>query len=143
MWNCTIRESMIGFEDFIGMHYAMSSRDDTPYWKHVTEEVEYTDTLLGKGARPYGFDTYKDLAWRLNTSHLFDQNLGGIPYIAAGMGFNPITPTSLRLDSTRIDENDDDINNILSDYIIHVSEVMDKVYDMKSHYQFLTDEYYT
>ena len=143
MWNCTIRESMIGFEDFIGMHYGMSSRNDTPYWNHVTEEVEYSSTILGKGPRAFGIDTYKDLTWRLNTSHVYDRNLGGIPYISAGMGFNPITATSMRLDSIRLDENEDDINNILSDYIKHVSEVMDKVDNMKSHYQFLTEEYYT
>jgi len=142
LWNCTVRESMVGFEDFIGMHYGMSSRDDTPYWKHVTEEVEYSKTIIGGGNRTFGFDTYKDLAWRLSNSHLFDRNIGGIPYIAAGMGFNPITPTSLRLNFDILDEKDD-LNNILSDYTTHVSEVMDKVGGMKSHYQFLTDEYYT
>ena len=41
MWNYTVREWVGGMREFISQHYSLSSRHDTPYWKHVTEEISY------------------------------------------------------------------------------------------------------
>ena len=35
--------------NFVAIHYAMSSRKDTPYWKHVTENIDYALPDAGEG----------------------------------------------------------------------------------------------
>jgi hypothetical protein len=32
-----------GFRDFVASHYALSSRDDTPYWKFLTQNKSFKD----------------------------------------------------------------------------------------------------
>jgi flavin-dependent dehydrogenase len=86
-FNFAFREQIFGFKDFISQHYALSMRNDTPYWNHVTEEVTYSPQLVN-------FDTgvlnsYNEIAYRNNRSRYYSNDMGGIVYIAAGMGLNP------------------------------------------------------
>ena len=36
----------IGFASFIMFHYAFSKRNDTEYWKYVTNEVQYNGDIF-------------------------------------------------------------------------------------------------
>lgn len=65
-FNKTADFSIQNLSDFVAIHYGMSMREDTPYWKYVTNNIEYNETYYHEG----------------------------IVYIAAGMGIKkPITPT--------------------------------------------------
>ncbi len=41
MFNTSCDESITGLSDFVAIHYGMSTRSDTPYWQHVTNNIEY------------------------------------------------------------------------------------------------------
>ncbi len=41
MFNTSCDESITGLSDFVAIHYGMSTRSDTPYWKYVTNDINY------------------------------------------------------------------------------------------------------
>jgi len=98
-YNFNVQEVMESFRTFIGQHYAYSSRRDTPYWKYVTESITYEKQLDGykpqSNPRP---SSWVDISYRQLTSLEMDQEMGGIPYILAGHGYNPLSKTDLLLD---------------------------------------------
>lgn len=40
-YNYNLSEHMDGWREFVESHYYYSKRRDTPFWKHVTDEIEY------------------------------------------------------------------------------------------------------
>lgn len=73
-FNKTADFSIQDLSDFVAIHYAMSTREDTPYWKHVTNNIKYNETHYHEG----------------------------ITYIATGMGIKtPITPTIVEQNITK------------------------------------------
>ena len=89
---------------FICQHYALSSRRDTPYWKHVTEEITY-DNVTAKFEPPKHpnpqENSFVELAFRLNIYKDFDTSMKGIAYIATGMGYGPIDISDILLRDAR------------------------------------------
>ena len=103
LWNFSLREKMENMREFISQHYALSSRHDTPYWKHVTEEVSYN--------LPVGFNDVSpsttmnaELAKRLHNKIFlagpptfeFDPSMGGLLYIATGNGYTPLSSIEIQ-----------------------------------------------
>jgi tryptophan halogenase len=86
-----------GFAKFVAMHYAMTLRDDTPYWKDTKNRQYKEDPSAGyidktirranafMGAQRKFFDIWE--------SH-YTMN-DGILYISAGMGYSPMTGRDL------------------------------------------------
>jgi len=70
------------FRSFVEIHYAYSLRDDTPYWKYVTENVDYSVNL--------GEDYHLSIVYsgELRDYSRYNSQAGG-PYILAGMGYSP------------------------------------------------------
>jgi tryptophan halogenase len=87
MFNHAFREQIIGFKDFISQHYALSMRDDTPYWKAVTSKT-YSKEMVD--FVPSLYNGYIDVAHRIHRGHAFNHDMSGIIYIAAGMGYSPV-----------------------------------------------------
>jgi len=87
MYNHTVNLELDKQQGFVDIHYTSAHRDDTEYWQHVTNDVEYDwDGVNQKHAinmtavdRNYG-----------NNYH------GGIAYILAGNGYLPISPGFVR-----------------------------------------------
>ena len=48
-FNKSCDDSITGLSDFVAIHYAQSLRDDTPYWKHVTSNIDYNEPPDGDG----------------------------------------------------------------------------------------------
>ena len=92
MLNYSVRDWIAGMREFVSQHYALSSRHDTPYWKHVTEEISYDFGPLGI-AKDEGnlISNNADLAKRLNTTFEFDESMAGLLYIATGNGYSPLS----------------------------------------------------
>jgi tryptophan halogenase len=76
---------MESFKFFVCYHYTLSSRRDTPYWKHVTEEIEMDSGMLIPGNQSPS--QVSEIAVRLLQSHHMpgDFSMGGIPDIFVGM----------------------------------------------------------
>lgn len=81
-------------KDFVAIHYAMSTRNDTPYWQHVTNELEYNSEIM------IDLKYDKDSVWRKISeryrSHVYDHKEQGLLFIMAGMHWWPVTPTVLK-----------------------------------------------
>ena len=48
-FNKTADFSIQDLSDFVAVHYGMSTREDTPYWKYVTNNIKYNETHYHEG----------------------------------------------------------------------------------------------
>ena len=48
LYNITSANDMDSWRDFVAIHYTASSRDDTRYWRHQTQEKSYVNLGSGK-----------------------------------------------------------------------------------------------
>ena len=78
-FNTYVREKFINFKNFVAMHYHLSTREDTPYWKYLTQEYE---------SDPYS---------KLPLEHWTMGNLYGAAFICAGHNYNPFDRVMLEL----------------------------------------------
>jgi len=83
-------------KDFVASHYAMSIRDDTPYWKHVTTNINYDNNVL-IDLEPGNNSIWSKLAERYK-SRQYDHRDSGLLFIMAGMRWWPVSKTALRQD---------------------------------------------
>lgn len=90
LFNHAFYEQISGFKHFISQHYAMSMRNDTPYWKAATSDITYSRPMTD--FTPSMYNSYNDIANAQHRSRIYSTELGGIMYIAAGMGYNPMDP---------------------------------------------------
>ena len=110
-FNVNMRHTLEGFFTFISYHYSSSMRSDTPYWWHVTQEVDYFEPTKSLIEGQLGSsDNITAAALAKLREHEYPISLGGVNYISAGMGQSPVTPHSLHrrklttLQSTTLDD---------------------------------------
>tara|TARA_R110002051_G_scaffold3722_3_gene19973 strand:+ start:273 stop:1778 length:1506 start_codon:yes stop_codon:yes gene_type:complete len=73
------------FAEFVGLHYALSHRNDTEYWKHCFNKP-WDETLINLKA--VGYSGFKDAVYRRTYNSKFDDG-AGLESIAAGMHWSP------------------------------------------------------
>ncbi len=74
-------ETMKNIAKFVAMHYQVSQRDDTPYWKKLTMEKEYPNEYFDVSRQVY------------NNKEIYSPVLA---CIAVGLGYKAITPVTIR-----------------------------------------------
>tara|TARA_R110000803_G_scaffold47340_1_gene98801 strand:- start:1229 stop:2722 length:1494 start_codon:yes stop_codon:yes gene_type:complete len=79
------------FAEFVGLHYALSHRNDTEYWKSNFNK-SWDETLIN--LKPIAVTGFKQAVYDKTYNYTFNSN-GGLPYIAAGMHWGPTDKTSL------------------------------------------------
>ena len=103
-YNYTVDHAIESMKYFIGMHYVLSQRDDTKYWRDATQNTalfsnhdltQYMNDCLGwhsmlESRREY-FQLYEGLRKNFWSPDKFD----GLVYIAAGQAFRPINEHSV------------------------------------------------
>ena len=115
---------------FVALHFQLSQRDDTPYWKNITSEREYPDEHFAISAQIWG-----------------DKGNGFIlerdACIAVGLGYTTLTPSKLNQISFYRDKN---MYKDLSPYFEMRAkkrqmwkEAIDKA---PTHYQYLKENIY-
>lgn len=89
MYNVEVRDMFDGFAKFVAMHYSMSHRDDTEYWRAIGEKA-YTESRDGDAypkfiprttAFYHGMRSFLDVFKNRDDS-------SGINYILTGFGYN-------------------------------------------------------
>jgi tryptophan halogenase len=85
-YNMATRNQYMAFKEFVEMHYALSNRDDTRYWRDVTER-EYQPKVAS--LTPYTYSGFQDLASKKLSQNRYDST-GGLHCIAAGMNYFPV-----------------------------------------------------
>lgn len=79
------------FSEFVGLHYALSHRDDTEYWKYCLNK-NWDNSLISLESKSfYGF---KQVAFEKNF-HFKYPSFTGVHCIAAGMHWAPTNKVSL------------------------------------------------
>jgi tryptophan halogenase len=145
LFNFGFQEQIIGFKDFISQHYALSMRNDTPYWQEVSGSITYSQSMNSNvnlaGIGP-GAGSSSDLGFRLHRTRQFDNNMGGIIYIAAGMGYNPLEPTYIRYEDNKHRESPEARKPVYDNWLKHREEVLAHIATLPTHYQFLKDTIY-
>jgi tryptophan halogenase len=78
--NFATKQELFFNRDFVATHYAFAKRDDTPYWRHVTQNVSYfSDT-----------EYYKNFARLITGTDNVERT--SVPMRAlCSTGYNPIT----------------------------------------------------
>jgi tryptophan halogenase len=143
-FNFAFYDQIVGFKDFISLHYALSKRNDTPYWKHVTENIRFSQSMVDW--EPRVRDACKDLAMRNLTGCTYDENMGGLIYIAAGHGYNPLNRRFLDNRKNRWLINNSTEENAsskaLDTWNEHLKELQVTLDKLPTHYQWLKENYY-
>ena len=143
-FNYSVNHSLETLKNFVAQHYALSSRDDTEYWKYVTNNIDYDD---GESV-PYtvnGITCFKP-SEHIHTSqsliNFWDTNLNGAAYILAGMGYVPATDRYIKRHRETRNKNQFDLMVIkekLEQYDRYAKQQVEK---LPSHYQFLKENIY-
>lgn len=140
MFNHAFYEQIIGFKNFISQHYALSYRDDTPYWKHVSGKIEYSPSM--NDSFPELYNSYIELAHRQHRSRIYSNDMSGIIYIAAGMGYNPIDAVHKDFLDEKYRENQGYETEVFNTWEKHRDQVSSIIEKLPTHYQFLRDNIY-
>ena len=88
-FNYAVEIILLGFRDFVSMHYSLSRRTDTPYWKWCTQINEYQPKLFDEYVLRHG--GYGTLLANLNLSNTYPSDMQGATFITAGMGIKSIS----------------------------------------------------
>jgi 2-polyprenyl-6-methoxyphenol hydroxylase-like FAD-dependent oxidoreductase len=81
-FNEIVEEEIVGFRDFVSMHYCISQRSDTPYWKWCTQEVTNSFTSLRN----------------ISLHNIYTDRLQGYNFVLAGMGIKNISTQDMVLE---------------------------------------------
>lgn len=79
------------FSEFVGLHYALSHRNDTEYWKHCSNKT-WDNSLINLEHR--SFSGFKEAAYN-RTYNFQHHNISGLQCIAAGMHWAPTDKVTL------------------------------------------------
>ena len=89
-FNLACRRMFRGFAEFVAMHYALSDRTDTEYWKDIQKRNYHIEEKF--------IDEKSDfqLAFRNKMEEHYWHTIGGLPCIATGMDWFPTTFEEIR-----------------------------------------------
>lgn len=130
IFNYSVSKEIEYLKGFIEMHYAFSSRDDSKYWKYVTEDIEYPKNETT--------EYFKIIKQTVDTRNYASYNTGvGSSFILAGMGyshyspaFNKVTPIYEELiqRKNKFIQDDEYYNSIIDTYPSTYEFLKEKIY---------------
>ena len=107
-YNLSCKKMFNEFANFVSMHYALTQRTDTPYWRDCYNRNYSLDMLDETLSHHYGFKNFA--LDRMVAKQLYPT--GGFPMIASGMGYNPVDMITERCDLDTFTENE--LENIIN-----------------------------
>ena len=90
LFNSACIQQFRNFAEFVSIHYALSHRDDTQYWRDLGNRDYVKNTHVPFSA----WTTYKNISDVKYQTFAYDHN-GGIPSISAGLNYFPCDLFSL------------------------------------------------
>jgi tryptophan halogenase len=115
MYNASTRTMFEGFAKFVALHYALSHRDDTPYWKAISKKhfADKSDDMFA----PYILksSSFYDMAYRYLDAWGHPVGNAGITYIATGMNVPMVNEQ--RYEQVQFEEPDINIFEKTKEYI--------------------------
>jgi hypothetical protein len=111
----------------------------------VSRKITYSTAMNSNvnlaGIGPSGGSS-SDLGFRLHRTRKFDNSMGGIIYIAAGMGYNPVEANYVRYEDSKHFESPEARRAIYDNWLKHRDEALAHIATLPTHYQFLKDTIY-
>jgi len=128
------------FAEFVGLHYALTGRDDTPYWKacqarnYASKGMDNLETT-----RIIGFQTAG-----LNKYYNNEFSDGGFPCIAAGMQWAPVSATDAIHNRVWLTEQDHKImwKKITENLDKKVGEWESMIKDCPNYYDYMKEKFH-
>lgn len=141
MYNYSCDYEIESFKEFVETHYAMSKRDDTPYWHWVTN-LQYRPQQHSEVVR-------RIMTWENMTKNfLLDPNMeiesAGLNYIASGMGYTVATKPWLNVlySFSSGEDLQSKVDSMRKEFLEREIEVLEYVKGLPTHYEFLRDNIY-
>lgn len=141
LFNHAFNEQVWGFKAFISQHYALSMRNDTPYWKTVTGELNFSPAM--RDSTPELYNGYMDLALRQHRRRIYGTDMSGIIYIMAGMGYNCMDQTHKDFLDEKYQEPLGYATEVYNTWLEHKNTVMQHIETLPTHYEFLKQNIHT
>lgn len=142
---------LMGYRDFVSIHYKLSNRTDTPYWKYQTEikdwfklrDQEEMLNVIHSHAAPGNEATptpayYEQVHMAHSTEHRWSSEVSGISYIMAGMGQRPYGEFL----ANRLGYNKESLKDLYQQWREHVKIMENHVKTLPSTYEFLKQNIY-
>lgn len=91
-FNIACKAYFRSFSEFVSVHYLLSQRNDTRYWREARERRFKTSHAPGEYLN-YGFER---LIYQRDVVSAFDNTQGGSMLIAVGLNYYPIGPANVK-----------------------------------------------
>ena len=136
-----IIESM---KNFVTLHYTLSCRDDTQYWRDCTETINFGKFEHGiNEATLIGLNDYRNLLDSLEMKTWESDNMGeGTIYITAGMGVRPISEAFFKEKRSHEEGALQAVRDAHKAYQTDKEIMLDWVSKQPSHYEYLKEHIY-
>ena len=131
------------FRDFVSQHYALSKREDTPYWRWCTEINEYDPDYQGDAVLKQ--NQYPMLLGNIMGNSSYPGDYVGNMFIAAGLGLRPMATPKLVFntgDRVETERREEEIGYAKRRFIEYKNFVTEYIQDLPSHYEFLKENIY-
>lgn len=141
-FNWAVETEVVKFRDFVSQHYALSTRDDTPYWEYCTEEHEYCTNMIGEYTLQN--NQYPNLIGNITMNQSYPSGFIAGLFIAAGMGLKSISTKELFLmNGTQFGrDKEQELEYTKKRYYEYKEFVKEYVDRLPTHYEFLKQNIY-
>ena len=128
-FNYSVGNNIDGLKNFIESHYFLSSREDSDYWKYVTENITYD------------YDKFLD---RVVTerSYYHSDSSSGTKYICAGMNYSPFSKAIILHEDEKNKSLRKHIDTKVDQFEEYVKDLEKQAEDLPSTHQFLLSTIY-
>ena len=139
-YNHAVHYELEAMKEFVEMHYYLSPRTDTEYWRHFANQSPLTyEQMFDKVVRsPRSYQEFIH-CWNIANA---PKDLGGIPYIAAGMGYHPLTKTDYEYKIARKEFALAYLKEVKDRHFHYRKVVLRWLNKQPSHYQYLKQKIY-
>ena len=139
-YNHSVHYELEAMKEFVEMHYYLSPRTDTEYWRHYSNKSPLSyDMMFDKIVRSPRL--YQEFIHCWNIANA-PKDLGGIPYIAAGMGYHPLTKTDYEYKMARGEFSLGYLNEVKDKHFHYRKNVLKYLKNQPSHYEYLRQRIY-
>lgn len=141
-FNFAVDHEVVKFRDFISQHYALSMRDDTPYWDYQVNYHNFAPEMLDQYVTRQA--QYMNLIGTMTMDQQWQVSFPPALFIAAGMGLKPISTKELVvLNGTRFDKDKiEELEYVKKRYYEYKEYVQKVIQSAPSHYEFLLNHIY-
>jgi len=142
-FNLAVDYEVKKFRDFVAQHYALSSREDTPYWRWCTELNMYDPDMFQPEMMKHA--QFPNVVGNIASSYNYPEMYTGNLFIAAGLGVRPIGTKELvynfgdRIDQSMREEGMGYARRRFEEYRDYAEDL---VKQMPTHYEFLKQHIY-